>query len=130
MKNDFKIRQPNELESLCLSIRAFVAQKDYDACISPICKAMEDHPHAPEPHNLLGIVLEKKGDHLTAMKHFRAATALDPTYTPANHNLHTYGTFYSGGTCAFDVSDVPLQAQNTPHIVYHDCGIGHIVGKR
>lgn len=97
----------NELDQLCASVRAFVIEGAYESCIKQICEAMKRHPHAPQPHNLLGIVLEKLGDHSTAMKHFRAAWALDPTYLPANHNLSTYGTFFSDGRCAFDESDVP-----------------------
>lgn len=46
-------------------------------------KAMGEYPHSPEPHNLMGIVLEKENEHVEAMKHFRAAWALDPTYLPA-----------------------------------------------
>lgn len=105
------INQSNEqLNNLCTSIRTFVSNGDYESCIAPICEAMRQNPHAPHPHNLLGIVLEKMGNHLEAMKHFRAAWALDPTYTPASHNLNTYGTFFSKGICAFDESDLPMFA--------------------
>lgn len=99
---------PEELATLCASVRDLATKRKYDACVKAICQAMERFPHAPHPHNLLGIILEKRGDHLTAMKHFRAAWALDPTYLPAQHNLNTYGTFYSSGICAFDESDVVL----------------------
>lgn len=136
-------RNSSELEQLCASVRAFVTEGAYEACIEPICKAMERHPHAPQPHNLLGIILEKLGDHLTAMKHFRAAWALDPTYEPANHNLSTYGTFRSMGSCAFDESDLPSAAPGNRDrkklpgsngqgvcktmVEYDIYGIGHVV---
>lgn len=48
---------------------------------------------APQPHNLFGILLEYKGDRLRAMKHYRAATDLDPTYMPAKNNLYRIGQF-------------------------------------
>lgn len=108
MKKANQIQQSIALEELCTSVRRLVLQGDYKACHKLICKAMKDYPHAPHPHNLLGIVLEKSGDHLLAMKHFRAAWALDATYAPANHNLQLYGTFFSSGSCAFDQSDLPL----------------------
>jgi hypothetical protein len=53
------------------------------------------------------LVLEKESDHLLAMKHFRAAWALDPTYLPARYNLENFGTFVPKGRGAFDESDCP-----------------------
>lgn len=118
-----------EMNQLCASVRSLVEQKQYDACAPLICQAMEQYPHAPQPHNLLGIVLEKTGDHFTAMRHFRAAWALDPSYLPANHNLNTYGTFFSGGACAFDESDVPLPTPSGVETVYNERGVGHVVSQ-
>ena len=40
---------------------------------------MAENPHGAVPHNLMGILLEKESNHVLAMKHFRAAYALDPT---------------------------------------------------
>lgn len=108
IKKEDPILEPSgEIEELCASVRKLVSEKKYGECISSITRVMGNYPHAPEPHNLLGIVLEKMGDHLMAMKHFRAAWALDPSYLPANHNLNTYGTFFSSGKCAYDESDIP-----------------------
>jgi Flp pilus assembly protein TadD len=70
-----------------------------------LVKAIGKYPHAPEPHNLMGIWLERNRNHILAMKHFRAAWSLDPTYLPARHNLELYGTFSPKGHCAFEVSD-------------------------
>lgn len=55
--------------------------------------AMALNMTAPQPHNLFGILLEYKGDRLRAMKHYRAATDLDPTYMPAKNNLYRIGQF-------------------------------------
>lgn len=116
-----------ELDRLCVSVRAFITEKEYDACLEPICKAMEHYPDAPHPHNLLGILLEKKGDHAGAMKHFRAAWALDPGYLPAKQNLENYGTFFSNGICAFDESDVLSAPPSKYEVVYDERGVGHMV---
>jgi Flp pilus assembly protein TadD len=48
---------------------------------------------APQTHNLYGILLEYRGDRLRALKHYRAATDLDPTYIPAMNNLCRAGIF-------------------------------------
>lgn len=130
MRNAYEPEGRGELKQLCASVRAFVTKEAYESCMAPICRAMAQYPDAPEPHNLLGIVLEKKGDHAGAMKHFRAAWALDPGYRPANHNMYTYGTFYSRGKCAFDESDVPPSPESSIEIVYDEYGVGHAVKKR
>lgn len=96
-----------ELYRLCESVRNYIHTRNYQKCVSLICEAMGKFPHAPQPHNLMGIVLEQEGDHAEAMKHFRAAWALDPTYLPARQNLDHYGTFFSQGACAFDEDDCP-----------------------
>ena len=129
MKQTNNIKNISELDQLCASVRALVADGAYDTCIERICQAMQRYPHAPQPHNLLGIILEKKGDHLTAMQHFRAAWELDPTYLPANHTLSTSGTFFSTGSCAFDESDVPPAPPSNMEIVYDERGIGRAVYK-
>lgn len=117
-----------ELDNLCLSVKEMVKNGEYDACKQKIYDAMGTFPHAPHPHNLIGVVLEKLGDHMMAMKHFRAAWALDPTYPPANHNLNTYGTFFSSGNCAFDESDIPAERTTSEMIIQYDNdGVGHLV---
>ena len=82
-----------ELINLCASVRQAIDQNSYKECLEQISYAMYLHPSAPEPHNLMGILLEKKRDHLGAMKHFRAALDLDPTYLPARENMMDYARF-------------------------------------
>lgn len=126
MKDKLKDRPINELDQLCISIRELVSDGLYKSCMKPICDAMEQNSHAPQPHNLMGIVLEKLGDHSAAMKHFRAAWALDPTYKPALHNLNTYATFFSRGKCAFDENDLPTEKDRKIEVFYNEQGIGII----
>lgn len=61
-----------------------------------IKEALILNTEAAEPHNLLGIFFEMKGDDDTARKHYRAAYALDPTYKPACHNLERLVEFVWG----------------------------------
>ena len=129
MERNNKDLPVDELSELADTVRTYISQGELEKCIPLICRAMESYPHAPHPHNLLGIVLEKKGDHCGAMKHFRAAWALDPTYRPASHNLSTYGTFFSKGRCAYDEKDLPPPARSNLQIVYDSYGIGRIVSK-
>ena len=128
MKTNEAIRSP-ELSDLCVQVRSLVASQEYDRCRSLICQAMTLFPSAPQPHNLLGVLLEKTGDHASAMKHFRAAWALDPTYGPASQNLSAYGTFYSRGIAAYDEEDC-RDTDSTCAIEYDVRGIGHIIRRK
>lgn len=94
-----------EIHTYCEYIRNLLLQQDYNECERQILAMMERFPHNPEPHNLLGIVSEKKGDHLLALKHFRVALSLNPSYAPAIHNLETYATLFSHGSYAIDEND-------------------------
>ena len=130
MKNiEDRKNEKEQLTALCDSVRRLCEESRYDQCCTLIYKAMSDYPHAAQPHNLLGIVLEKTGDHLTAMRHFRAAWALDPSYRPANHNLNIYGTFINNGICAFDEEDLEEEQYDKVKIVYDRRGIGHVMSR-
>ena len=108
------------LAELCRIVRQFVRQNNLTQCEQLIFDAMSQYPHAPEPHNLIGVLLEKKNDHNSAMKHFRAAWALDPTYIPARYNLHVFASLYANGKCAFDESDCPPDVKDGDYDIEHD----------
>lgn len=126
MKKLLNDEDKNELNTLCISIRELTCKGNYYDCERLISDAMGKYPHAPEPHNLLGLLLEENGDHLTAMKHFRAAWVLDPAYRPARQNLDCFGTFFSRGKCAYDENDCPEEKNNAYIVEYDESGIGHI----
>lgn len=121
-----KARQLGTLDHLCSLVRESVQLGDFDQCLQEIRNAMAEYPDAPQPHNLLGIVLEKQGNHPSAMRHFRAAWALDPTYLPAEENLKTYATFYSRGRSAYDESDCEAAKADNYSVSYDAMGIGHV----
>lgn len=116
----------SELKKLCKNVKTLIYDGDYDACEELICEAMYKYPHAPHPHNLYGILLEKKGKHSIAMNHFRAAWSLDPSFLPAKHNLNSYGSFFSKGYCAFDEDDIE-SSDKKASIIFDKKGIRHIV---
>lgn len=112
-----------ELSQLCSDIRRLAKSGQYDACREIISPAMGSHPDAPQPHNLLGAVLELEGKTLAAMKHYKAACALDQQYAPARINLERLAAFYQANDLAFDESDCPPQQGR---IEYNTYGIGRI----
>lgn len=121
----------DKLNYLCKTVREYIEQKKHCECEKLITNAMMLYPHAPEPHNLMGILLEDKGDHLAAMKHFRASCALDPSYLPTRYNMSQYGDFFCiKHKNAFDETDCPQIEERNPYKVeYDEYGIGHIVRK-
>lgn len=57
----------------CLSekVRRLINAYDMEETREMICEAMKEYPDAAQPHNLLGILMETQGNHVSAMKHFR-----------------------------------------------------------
>ena len=105
MKDKEQSNQYNELNELSLLIKNNYYLEKTKELKTMIYEIMGKFPHSPQPHNLLGLLFEKEGNHIMAMKHFRAAYSLDPSYLPVRHNLDKFGTFYSSGSCAFVESD-------------------------
>lgn len=64
-----------------------IVEGDYDKADTYLKKSIGMDVDAPEPHNLLGVLAEHRRDIHTAQIHYRAALALEPSYTPASRNL-------------------------------------------
>ena len=119
------------MQPLTAHIRALVAQRHFSEAEAEAAQAMAAAPHDAQPHNLMGIIAESRNDHVQAMKHFRAAWALDPTYRPARINMERYGSFsgqmpqpvYDETECAPD----PAESRPAYRIEYDAKGIGHVI---
>ena len=96
--------------------------------IQIICNFMSKHPNSAIPHNLLGIIYEKKCNHILAMKHFRAAWCLDPTYLPARENMYNFSSFEPIHRFFYEESDCSKSEQKY-EIKYDSRHIGHVVEK-
>jgi len=64
-----------------------IGNRYFDAAIEHARKAISLDPSRPEAFNLLGALLEIRGDRIEAQKNYRAALSLDPSYAPAIKNL-------------------------------------------
>ncbi len=117
-----------QMESLVEEVKGLLEKKDYMAARSLIAEGMKRDPDAPEPHNLLGILLEMQEEHGQAMKHFRAAWALDPTYLPARMNIGQYADF------SLTEHEPIYSAQEEPHhsyhVVFNENGFGEMVKEK
>ena len=79
------------LNEFSAEIKKLLENREYSTCKEQIVSAIGEYPHAPHPHNLMGILLEATGDNQGAMKHYRAAIALEPSFAPARENLYRNG---------------------------------------
>lgn len=118
-----------ELKELCILVKNLIEEKCFNDCESIITDAMKKFPHSPIPHNLLGILLEKMGDHQMAMNHFRAAWSLDSTFLPARKNLTSFGTFVpfaSNREVFYDENDCIEEKHGDYYVEYDKYGIGRV----
>ncbi len=64
-----------------------IGNRHFDAASEHVRKAIFLDPARPEAFNLLGALMEIRGDRNEAQKNYRAALSLDPSYVPAIRNL-------------------------------------------
>jgi len=81
-----KARKRN-LDEYLESARELLLQGKWARADSALRKAISISPRTAEPWNLMGVMLELQGLRLEALRMYRGALAVDPTYTPADSNL-------------------------------------------
>lgn len=64
-----------------------INKRQFPAALEHARKAISIDPGRPEGLNLLGVLHEIEGNTTEAMRQYRAANALDPTYQPARENM-------------------------------------------
>lgn len=64
-----------------------IIKKEYDEAMENLKKAIGLDPLKAEPHNIIGAILEIRGDMVESQKYYKAALALDPGYKQARRNL-------------------------------------------
>ncbi len=76
--------------------KAEINKRNFNEAFELLKKAAALDNEKPEPFNLMGIIYELKNRQAEAMKMYRAALALEPSYHPANENLQRASEFVSG----------------------------------
>jgi DNA-binding response OmpR family regulator len=81
-----------------------IGDRHFDAALEHVRRAVFIDPGRPEGFNLLGALMEIRGDRAGAQKNYRAALSLDPSYEPALQNLHrsTTGKWRQAGGILFE----------------------------
>lgn len=120
-----------DLRELSFEVKKQIEKGAYEEAHRLIADAMRDYPDSGVPHNLMGILAECQWDHVGAMKHFRAAWALEPTFLPARWNMDRYGSTERTNGFAYVAEDVPQGEQGAGYkVVYDDNGVGHMIRRR
>ena len=127
MNTILNVDEENE-KYFCLEMKKLICSGKSQEAIQIICNFMSKHPNSAIPHNLLGIIYEKKCNHILAMKHFRAAWCLDPTYLPARENMYNFSSFEPIHRFFYEESDCSISEQKY-EIKYDSRHIGHVVEK-
>ena len=118
-----------QMKELTARVRRIVQENHMREAEAAAAKAMADAPHEAQSHNLMGIIMEQENDPIQAMKHFRAAWALDPSFIPARINMERYGSCsFAMPRPAYDEADCPQEAnEHKCRIETDGRGIGHVI---
>jgi lipoprotein NlpI len=79
--------QPDSYEMFFELAKKRVGERDLHAAQELLRKAISLAPDRPEAFNMLGALLEVRNNISDALKHYRTALDMDPTYEPARANL-------------------------------------------
>jgi DNA-binding NtrC family response regulator len=71
--------QETEYETLVKQAKIAIAKRDFDTAIELLRKAIDLDSSRPQAFNLMGNVLQIKGQELEAMKHYQAAVSVKST---------------------------------------------------
>ena len=101
-----------QMQALTARVRALVQENHMCEAEAAAAMAMADAPHEAQPHNLMGIIMERENDHVQAMKHFRAAGAGSHVSFRARINMERYGSFsFTMPSPAYDEADCAAGSQ-------------------
>ena len=86
-RHELEAAQASDYESHVELIKRCMNDRHFEAAAEHARQAIGVDPSRPEAFNLLGVLYELAGNHEEAMKQYRVAVDLDPTYQPAWQNL-------------------------------------------
>jgi DNA-binding NtrC family response regulator len=87
-RNKVEAAQTADYESHLKLIKRCMNDRHFEAAMAHARQAVGIDPARPEAFNLMGVLYEVTGNTVEAMKNYRVAIDLDPTYEPAWQNLN------------------------------------------
>jgi len=89
-----------------------ITDRDFAVARETIRKAIAADPGQPEAYNLLGALIEIKGDGLLAQKFYRMALDIDPTFKPASANLDRATSWQKFGKIDFGPEKADIKSHD------------------
>lgn len=86
-----------DYRSLIELTKRHISDRSFGSARETARKAIAADPAQPEAYNLLGALIEIKGDWVDAQNFYRAALDIDPTYKPAWANLERTTSWHKFG---------------------------------
>lgn len=89
-----------------------ISDRNFSIARETVRKAISADPAQPEAYNLLGALLEIKGEWVDAQKFYRTALDIDPTFKPAAVNLERTTSWQKNGKIDLGQSKAGSDAQS------------------
>jgi CheY-like chemotaxis protein len=102
-----------DYRSLIELAKRYISDRSFATARETGRKAIAADPAQPEGYNLLGALLEIKGDGLEAQKFYRAALEIDPTFKPAQANLDRVTSWQKFGRIDLGLDEAHPPTQDT-----------------
>jgi CheY-like chemotaxis protein len=87
-REDLEEHKAEDYTSLISLMKKCIGERHFDVAVEHARKATSLDPTRPEAYNLLGVLMEIKGEDVEAQKNYRIALSIDPTYEQARKNLY------------------------------------------
>ncbi len=81
------VSKKTERKDLISAVKSLLVYGKAEEAMALLQRMVGENPDDPEAYNLLGLLMEVKGDVLSAQRMYRAALSLNPNYEPARENL-------------------------------------------
>lgn len=93
--SELEEQEEKDYDTLILRAKAAINERNFDLAETLLKQAVNLVEENAEPYNLLGVLAEMRGKSSRAMKMYRAALDIDPSYKPAQDNIERASDFSS-----------------------------------
>lgn len=100
--------------------KRLITDRDFGTASEMIRKAIAEAPDQPEAYNLLGALLEIRGEKNEALKFYRAALDVEPSFKPAWANLDRATSWPSQGTIDMGPEKEPAEKSDTQEVRHEE----------
>ncbi|MBN2016619.1 MAG: response regulator [Candidatus Cloacimonetes bacterium] len=100
-RDELEAEKPDDFKSNIEYAKKCITEKNFESAINYLKKAISINSNSAEAYNMIGALLEIRGDLSEAQRNYRMALSVDPTYEPAEKNLERITSFHSNDSIIF-----------------------------